>query len=151
MIHSALTDADRYATLHPEFSTCFAYLKAFDPATPVGRYQIEGTNAFALVQHYETAPASTKPIEAHRKMIDLQFLAVGSEIIQVTPPRQQNPSTEYEADSDCQLFDTTDDISDCILQAGELAILFPEDLHKPGCVQGDSPRPVVKVVVKVPV
>jgi len=151
MIHSALAHADRYATLHPAFSSCLAYLKAFDPATPVGRYEIEGTDAFALVQQYETAPATTKPIEAHRKMIDIQFLAAGSEIIQVTPPRRQNPSTEYEIASDCQLFDTTDDISDCILQAGELAIFFPEDLHKPGCVKGEAARPVVKVVVKVPV
>ena len=151
MIHSSLPHADRYASLHPAFSACLSYLKAFDPATPAGRYEIEGTDAFALVQHYETAPATTKPIEAHRQMIDIQFLATGSEIIQFTPPRRQNPSTEYDAEGDCQLFDTTDDISDGILQAGELAIFFPEDLHKPGCVKGESPRPVVKVVVKVPV
>lgn len=150
VIHSTLAHADRYAALHPAFPACLAYLNAFDPATPTGRYQIEGTDAFALVQHYETTPAS-KPIEAHRKMIDIQFLATGSEIIQVTPPRRQQPSTEYTEEHDYQLFDTTDDISDCILQAGELAIFFPEDLHKPGCIHGELPRPVVKVVVKVPV
>lgn len=151
VIHSTLTHADRYATLHPAFPSCLAFLKAFDPATPTGRYEVKGTDAFALVQHYETAPASTKPIEAHRKMIDIQFLATGSEIIQVTPPRRQHPSTEYTEEKDCQLFDTTDDISDCILQAGELAFFFPEDLHKPGCTHGEAPRSVIKVVVKVPV
>lgn len=151
MIHSTLSHADRYASLHPDFASCFAYLKKFDPATPTGRYEISGTDAFALVQHYETAPIATKPIEAHRKMIDIQLLVSGVEIIQFTPSRRQKPSTDYEDASDCQLFDTTDDISECTLQPGELAIFFSEDLHKPGCISGGHSCPVVKVVVKVPV
>ena len=151
VIHSALAHADRYVHLHPDFGPSLAYLKTFDPATPVGRYEIQGSPAFALVQHYETAPADTKPIEAHRKMIDIQFLVSGTEIIQFSPLRTQKPSMDYDAEHDYQLFETTDDISDGTLQAGELAIFFPEDLHKPGCVNGGAPGPVVKVVVKVPV
>jgi biofilm protein TabA len=151
MIFTSLAHADRYATLHPDFAKCLAYLKTFDPGTPAGRHDIEGTRAYALIQHYETAPAATKRLEAHRNVIDIQFLASGNEIIQTSPPRSQKALTDYDEKDDYQLFDGNSGVSDCGLQAGELAIFFPEDLHKPGCALADQPSSVIKVVVKVPV
>ncbi|GBL44074.1 hypothetical protein EMGBD4_15730 [Verrucomicrobiota bacterium] len=36
MIHDLLANAGTYEKLHPDFPKAFAWLKAFDPSTPMG-------------------------------------------------------------------------------------------------------------------
>ena len=151
MILSTLAHASRYACLHPGFRESLDYLASFDPATPAGRYEIAGTACFALVQQYETAPASTRRMEAHQKFIDIQYVLSGTEIIGVSTPEGQKPITDYNPEKDIQFFDGTNGVSPWAMRAGELAIFFPEDLHRPGCQLGDEPVSVTKVVVKIPV
>ena len=151
MILVSLTHARRYENLHPGFRESLVYLAAFAPSTPDGRYDIAGTACFALVQHYETAPAASRRLEAHRKYIDIQYLARGSEIIGVSTPENQKSITEYDGEKDVQFFEGSQGLSDWIIRTGELVIFFPEDLHKPGCQRGDNPAPVTKIVIKIPV
>lgn len=151
MILSTLAHASRYESLHPGFRESLAYLATFDPSTPVGRYDIAGTSCFALVQRYETTPASTRKLEAHQKFIDIQYVASGSEIIGISTPTGQKAITEYDPEKDVRFFEGKHGVSDCAMQAGELAIFFPEDLHRPGCQLGGQPVAVTKVVIKIPV
>jgi len=151
MIFSSLAHARRYENLHPGFRESLDFLAAFDPCTPAGRYDIAGTACFALVQTYETAPASTRRMEAHRKFVDIQYVVSGSEFIGICAPENQSSITEYDDQKDVQFFEGKTGVSDCAMQAGELAVFFPEDLHKPGCQLGDKPTPVTKVVIKIPV
>ena len=46
------------------------------------------------------------------------------------------------------LFATPETPSSIVLRAGEMAVLAPEDAHKPGCAVGEPGR-VRKIVVKV--
>ncbi len=151
MIFSSLAQARRYENLHPGFRESLDFLTAFDPSTLVGRHDIAGTACFALVQTYESAPAATKRMEAHRKFIDIQYVVSGSELIGICAPENQPALTEYDEQKDVQFFEGKNGVSMCLLQAGELAIFFPEDLHRPGCQLGDQPATVIKVVVKIPV
>ena len=151
MIHVSLAHAQRYASLHPGFRESLAFLKAFDPSTPNGRLDIPGTECFALVQRYETAPASAKRMEAHRKYIDIQYLVEGREIIGVAHLETQSVTEDYHAEHDAWFFDGREGVVDLPLQAGQLVVFFPEDAHRPGCQAGNQPSPVTKVVIKIPV
>ena len=53
-----------------------------------------------------------------------------------------------EAD-DYALFESPVPATSVVLHAGEIAVLPPEDAHKPGCIAEEAPVHVKKVVVKV--
>ena len=50
-----------------------------------GRHDIDGDNIFLLSQRYETKPFEQGKLEAHRKYIDVQFVAAGREILAYAP------------------------------------------------------------------
>lgn len=47
------------------------------------------------------------------------------------------------------LYETPEQCTNVVLRAGDLAVLAPEDAHKPGCTLGSEPCHVRKIVVKV--
>ena len=101
---------------------------------------------FALVQEYETKNDSDAKLEAHKKYIDVQYIISGEELIGITPLINQTPCKEYDAEHDYALYDDT--CSFVKITAQQFAILFPEDLHKPG-IKISNPSKVKKVVIKV--
>ena len=112
-----------------------------------GRHDIDGESIFALVNDYKTKPVSDGLFEAHRKYIDVQFVASGSELIGYAPLSSQTVTTPYSEEHDYALF--KGDASYVRLNQGMFAIFFPEDLHMPGVDEVSSD--VRKVVVKVKV
>jgi biofilm protein TabA len=114
-----------------------------------GRYEIEGAAIFALVQEYRTAPKGEKKPEAHRKYIDIQYIHQGAEIIGYV---LENPANEISedrlAEKDVLNFKTVQNEMDLILTQGMYAILFPQDIHRPGCHFGEGGN-VKKVVLKI--
>ena len=152
MIFDTLSNSRRYDAVHPGFTKAFAYLRTFDPSTPDGRHDIEGDRIFALVQSYETASPSTKHYETHRRYIDVQYVVQGEELIPCMPASRLHTREDYDTTRDLLLY------TDCALasatvselNAGDFAIYFPEDAHKPGCICG-HPSAVRKIVIKVSV
>ncbi len=114
-----------------------------------GRVEIDGTAIFALIQEYQTVPSEEKKPEAHRKYIDIQYVFQGSEIIGYG---LESPAIEVAedrlAEKDLLLYRSFPDEMDLILTPGTYAILFPQDVHRPGCLYQRTDR-VKKVVVKV--
>ena len=60
-----------------------------------------------------------------------------------------NVMEEYDEADDYALFESPMPATSVVLHAGEIAVLPPEDAHKPGCIAEDAPVHVKKVVVKV--
>jgi len=114
-----------------------------------GRYEIEGAAIFALVQEYRPAPKGEKKPEAHRKYVDIQYIAQGTEIIGYG---LENPANEVSedrlAEKDVLNFKTVQNEMDLILTPGMYAIFFPQDVHRPGCHYGEGGN-VKKVVLKI--
>lgn len=137
-----------YRALGDRFARAFDFVRRFDPATPDGRLDLEGDAVFALVQSYETAPADRKQFESHRLYADVQWLAVGREIIQYAPVATLVAATPYDAPKDCLLYSDPLSATDLRLSPDSVAVFWPQDGHKPGCADG-APAPVRKVVVKV--
>jgi biofilm protein TabA len=151
MIIDSLANADTYKGLGPLFAAAFDYLRKFDPATPNGKYEIDGKRLFANVQRYDTAPEAEKAWEAHRIYADIQYIVSGREKILYTPVANLAAfvSAPYNYVKDVEKY--TDGVKDPVanvITGGSFGIYFPQDGHKPGSFV-DGPEPVVKVVLKV--
>ncbi len=147
MIFDTLAHTALYQGLGPRFALAFEYLTRFDAATPDGRVTLDGEDVFALVQSYQTAPASTKQFESHRIYADVQYVAAGDELIYTATLDRLKVTVPYSASNDAALYSGPDD-TPLRLRAGGFCVLWPQDGHKP-CCQWDTPSAVKKVVVKV--
>ncbi|MCX5785727.1 MAG: YhcH/YjgK/YiaL family protein [Elusimicrobia bacterium] len=116
-----------------------------------GKIAIDGERVFALVQRYETVITTAPKFECHRKYIDIQYIASGSEIIGWVPLERLDITEAYDADKDA-CFGTVMNggWTPVHLQAGELAVFYPEDGHAPKMAV-NSPSPVMKIVIKIAV
>ncbi len=116
-----------------------------------GRVEIDGNAIFALIQEYQTVPSKEKKPEAHRKYIDIQYVFQGSEIIGYG---LESPAIEIAedrlAEKDLLLYGYRPfpNEMDLILTPGTYVILFPQDVHRPGCLYQKAGQ-VKKVIVKV--
>ena len=114
-----------------------------------GGYEIDCSEIFALVQEYQPVPKGEKKPEAHRKYLDIQYVFQGSEIISYSLKNQMNEVLEDRlAEQDLLFFKSVQNEMDLILTQGMYTILFPQDIHRPGCRYGEGGR-VKKVVVKI--
>ena len=114
----------------------------------MGKYELDGDKAYALVSEYKTKDEIEGKLEAHRKYIDIQFLAKGTELIGYAPFNNQKLITEYNEEKDIAFF--SGDKSFIMMGAGTFVILFPNELHMPG-IKSLIQQDVKKVVVKVKV
>lgn len=115
-----------------------------------GVYPIEGEDIFAQVINTETKDKAQVRPEVHRKYIDVQFSVEGKEIIGFAPDLGNNKVTEDLADSrDVIYYDAQiENEIDLIMEPGSFTVLFPEDVHRPGCEHGGCAT-IRKVVIKV--
>jgi biofilm protein TabA len=115
-----------------------------------GRYEIDGSQLYALVQSYQTLPVDDQAkYEAHQKYIDVQYITSGVEVMGWAPLERMQVTKEYQPEKDITL--GTCPVSAATLtrvEAGEAAIFFPQDAHAPKLACG-QPGPVKKIVVKV--
>lgn len=118
-------------------------------AMELGRYALAEDGTYANIEEYTTKDSSH--FEAHRKFIDIQYLANGQEYIYVTPLEHEisQQVTPYNEARDIEFFDK-DSYSKKLLSSDNFLVLFPSDGHKP-CMKVDENMKVRKVVVKIPV
>ena len=149
MIFDRLDHAARYAPLHPRLAAAFDYLRSFAPATPEGRYPIEGDAVFALVQHYETEPEERRRWESHRRYVDVQYVAAGEEQMLYVPVSALREPTEYDTGKEVIFYGGVEGPFNRLhVPAGSFAVFFQEDGHMPS-LTWKTPSQVRKVVVKV--
>lgn len=149
MVIDQLKNSGLYTGLSARIEHAFAYLHTTTLNTiPVGRYEIDGDDIFALVQEYETKPISDCVMEAHKKYLDIQLMIRGAELVGHALLYTQEPALmEYSEEKDLMLFpDEPSFVS--IMGAGTFMIFFPGDIHMP-CIQIEQPEMVKKIVVKV--
>ena len=152
MIVSDLKHISRQAALSPNLQKAIGFLRSPDlQMLPDGRVEIDGDRVFALVQRFETKWTATPKFECHKKYIDIQFILSGEEIIGWAPTERMEITAAYEAGKDIS-FGTVakGQWTPVHLQAGQMAILYPEDGHAPKMALR-NPSKVMKIVVKVEV
>lgn len=149
MITDLLTNASTYFDLNERITKALRYLIDTDcQAIEAGRYEIDGSQIFAMVQDYTTKRPEEMKFESHRKYIDVQYVAKGEETMGYTDISRLSVTQDYDAENDVMLFDG-EGVS-LYLPAGAFVILYPQDGHQP-CVISGEPQAVRKVVIKVAV
>lgn len=148
MILAPLADGDRFCVLLPGMEVALAYLRTWDPATPDGEHPIDGDRVYALVSSYDTHPSTERRFEAHRRNADVQWIATGVERMLHAPAPELTVVEPYDAPSDLVFFADPPASSSFLFRPGDIAVFFPWDAHKPGCMAGGR-DPVRKVVVKI--
>lgn len=148
MILDQLSVSNHYEPLHPLFPKAFAYLRAFDPNTPDGKYELQGQDLVAIVQRYITAAPAEKLWEAHKIYGDIQAVCSGLECCGHADHVGLQITHAYNAEKDVEKYAApTAAPTRLTLGRGNFAVFYPQDAHQPG-VQIDAPDHVLKVVIK---
>jgi len=149
MIIDRLSNSNLYSGLGERINKAFDYLKKTDfSKTELGKYEIDGDNIFALVNEYNTKNENEGKLEAHKKYIDVQFVAKGSELMGYAPLGNQKVIDEYNEQNDITFYSGEKSFTQ--VDEGMFAIFFPTDVHLPG-IKVDKKSYVKKVVIKVKV
>jgi len=147
MILDNLKNSKLYFPLGEGIQKGLKYLTSTDFSNlEPGRYEIDGDKVYAMVQTYNTKPASAGRWEAHKKYIDIQFIAVGKEKIGYTSFEKVINLEEYDEEKDYGIY--KGDGNYLIAEEGQFAVFFPTDVHMPS-IAINIPKEVKKVVVKV--
>jgi biofilm protein TabA len=115
-----------------------------------GRVEL-GDGVFALEQAYIAKPRAEGRWEAHKVYIDVQVIVSGDELMEVTDVSRLAVAEDHTPAKDILFFEQNLDGSVLRMRAGELAVFYPADAHKPSLASGEPAALVRKTVVKVPV
>lgn len=116
---------------------------------PAGELDIEGREIYLNHIIASSKPLYEQAPELHRYYIDIHILLEGSEVIGASPSAQgQHPTMEFDTDRDYGLFEGITTETLLTLAPGDIALLFPGELHRPMGTLGDV-APLRKIVVKV--
>lgn len=139
-----------FAWLPAPLRTALRYLKSTDiGALPPGRYELEGDDIYVQVNQMTTKALADARPEIHREYIDVQFLCRGRERIGVADDTGRNEVSEDRlADRDVLFYRAAENETMLEMAPGNFAILFPSDVHRPGC-QADGAEEIRKAIVKV--
>jgi YhcH/YjgK/YiaL family protein len=108
---------------------------------------MDSENMYSLIEEYNTKLKEQGHWEAHRRYIDLQYIAQGVESFGYANINHLKQG-EYDAGKDFWSLEGDGDF--LTLRSGTFILLMPEDAHMSGMALG-SPAPVRKIVVKIPV
>ena len=150
MIIDKIQNLDRYISLHPDFAKVAAVIEKFsNTELEAGKYEIEGDRVFAVVQSYETKEAQADKFENHRKYIDIQYITAGAEQIHVKEMSGLTVDFPFDEPHDYEFYKTPDSFVTAELEAGEFAIFWPGETHRPGVMTAEGPKPLNKVIFKI--
>jgi YhcH/YjgK/YiaL family protein len=150
MILDRLDRRDLYAGAGRGIPEALEYLAKTDfSALPNGKHTIDGDRLFAVVQRYKTKPVAEGRWEMHKRYIDVQYVAAGSERIGYEPLCESLPVEEaYDSSRDAAFYKASGVLLP--VTAGMFAVFTPDEVHAP-CLapaEPESAGDVLKVVVK---
>lgn len=151
MIIDKLENSAAYMALSPGIALALQALQSGElDNRELGRYELDGTNVYAMVQEYQTKAWSSGKLEVHRKYIDVQYVAEGAEKMGYTPASALPEFDPYNEEKDVAFHAGIGELVS--VTRGMIAIFFPHDAHAPTlgmtATGGDT---VKKIVIKVAV
>lgn len=114
-----------------------------------GKYPIDGTRMFAIVQDPITQNWDLGFPEFHERHIDVQCLLSGEEALGFLPANPNlNPTDNFLAERDIAFVAQQEYETKIILTPGMYAVFFPGELHRP-CRAVNQAMQIKKVVIKI--
>ena len=148
MIFSTLTNADRYAALHPLFPRTFEFMRNTDLlALAPGRYPVVGEQLFAIVESVPGRTRADAKLECHRKYIDIQLVLEGNDEMGWKALADCiDPVSDYSTEKDIRFFHDAP-ATWIATPPGAFCIFFPEDAHAPLVSSGNIRKVIFKIAV----
>lgn len=152
MIYSSLSSVEQEAAYYPKaIRVALQFLTDTDfDALQDGRYEIQGDQSFVILGEMETKPLEAAKPEAHNRYLDIQCLLQGKETIGFAQGREGiKPVEDLLAEKDVCFYSTKfEEESFLAMSAGEFAVFFPGDIHRP-LVERDGVKMVRKAIFKI--
>jgi len=148
MIMDSIENLSRYAVAKSE--AILKFIAEHDCIhLPDGEIEIQGRQLFVRIMSYTPKPAVENRFETHQIYADLQYLVSGAEIMQTARMKDLTPLADYDAKGDYRFFDASGEMTDLIVQAGEFAVFYPNQPHRPSCSYKGYKGFVKKLVFKI--
>jgi biofilm protein TabA len=139
--------ARQYSLNKAVWEKVHAFLKNTNlDSLPVGKYPIDGTNAFASVTDNPTKPYAQTNWESHRKYIDFQYVVKGAEGMSVAPVASAKVTDPYNEAKDVAHYDV--DGTQYTANQGIFFLFFPSDAHRVN-IKVDGAEHDKKLVIKI--
>jgi YhcH/YjgK/YiaL family protein len=150
MVFDSIKNYKLYTNLSPRMAKALEFAAKTDFTKMAdGKYELDGTNLYYMVQRYKTG-APLEKIEAHRKYIDIQYIVSGSEKIGIDSIEGLKTVDPYSEEKDVEFFEVDKRLTYLNVPKGYFTIFWPGDGHMPGRQVG-KPEDVTKIVFKVKV
>ncbi len=144
------------------FAPAFAYLDDLATGGPAAQrlqglgegesHRVElADGVFAIEQVYRTKSRTEGRFESHRRYIDVQVVVSGAEVMEVADISRLPADMAYDGERDLIFYRDPAVAAVLPFQAGEGAVFFPVDGHKPSLSPEAGSQLVRKTVVKIPV
>lgn len=150
MIVANITDRAHYYALHPKMKQLFDFVLSHNLADmPTGRVDIDGDRLFVNIDESDMRPKEERPLEIHRRYIDVQIPLTASETVGWKPLADiTTPSVAP--------FNTHHDIAFFAEPAqayigvhpGQFYVMLPEDAHAPIIGSGKIKKLIGKLLVE---
>jgi len=149
MIYDRIQNAKLYLGINQRIDTALEFLLNNDlsQAEP-GRYELDGDNIYYIVQEYQSKRPEAAKWESHKKYLDIQYVLAGTEQMGYAHIDDMEVIQDALVEKDCLYY--AGEGSMILAKPGTFAIFFPEDVHRPGVMVGES-EAIKKVVVKIKV
>lgn len=145
MITGKINECEKYRCVSNKIGSALKLLKTIE----YGKNPSEFTVNFSeMITFDEDSAGNERPIEAHRKYIDIHYIIEGTENFGYANIGTLTPITEYNTEDDYILL--KGEISRITLNKGDFVIAFPEDAHIAAMKYKDGGK-VKRAVVKIPV
>lgn len=139
--------AESYAKFKSRWDMAFQFLKSNDLTTLSGTHNLDSTNVYVIVADYNSKDKSNTRYESHKRYVDIQYVAVGEELIGKTTMDNAEVAVPYSEANDIAYY--TFDGGDYYKATQEnFFIFFPDELHRPS-IKVDESVPIKRIVVKV--
>ncbi|MFN0170279.1 MAG: YhcH/YjgK/YiaL family protein [Bryobacteraceae bacterium] len=147
MIIDTIGNAKLYYGCHPLFEQAFEFLRSAGNGDDLSaRTEIDGTNLYVLKVSGAGKGKDKTALEAHRKYIDIQYSAMGKDIIGWKPIAEGDAGRGYDPEKDIEFYDQQPE-QWLDVREGVFAIFFPGDAHAPMATLEQITKLVVKVLV----
>lgn len=153
MFFSNIEAVERPEKKYPEsIAKAIQYLKSKQhdfSSIPAGIYPIEGDDFFVQVFDVQTKEKDEAKPEVHRKYIEVHYSVEGKERIGFAVDLGKNTVTDNLLElKDALYYGQIENEAELVLQPGDYAVFFPEDVHRPIWEHGGSAT-IRRVVIKI--
>lgn len=140
--------AIHYFKNQKHWDQAFRFLQTADlKSLPDGKQELEGEHLFVAVSEYYGKQQEDARYEAHKKYIDIQYVIEGEELIGLTTHDKAEEVEPYNEEKDIAFY-RSDEGKLLMANPDRFFVFFPEDVHQPSIIAGDSVL-IKKAVVKV--